>query len=226
MDKDALEDAEDDDRIGTLIADKYVVLALISEGGMGAVYRAMQLPVERDVAVKVLRAELEDSDEGRDRFIREARAVSKLGHPNVITLFDFGFEDSDHPYMVMEYAPGVPLSAWLRRSDLSFGRIMHVIRQLLSALAEAHSQGIVHRDLKPENLIITSAGQDDDYVKLLDFGIARLVNEGATKGLTKEGEVFGTPHYMSPEQGQGSSDIGPPGRRLRTRRDDVRVAQQ
>jgi serine/threonine protein kinase len=205
----ALRDAEEDPRIGKLTADKFVIVDLISEGGMGAVYKAMQLPVEREVALKVLRAELEDSNQGRDRFVREARAVSKLTHPNVITLHDFGFEDSGHPYMVMEYAPGVSLAGWLRRDDLTVERIIHVLQQILSALSEAHERGIVHRDLKPENLIVTKTGNDDDYIKLLDFGIARLVNEGATKGLTKEGEVFGTPHYMSPEQAQGKTDIGP-----------------
>jgi serine/threonine protein kinase len=206
----ALDEAEEDSRIGQLTADKFVIVDLISEGGMGAVYKAIQLPVEREVAVKVLRAELEDSDQGRDRFIREARAVSKLTHPNVITLHDFGFEDSGHPYMVMEYAPGVSLAAWLRRADVTVSRIVHVLKQVLSALSDAHKRGIVHRDLKPENLIVTKTGNDEDYIKLLDFGIARLVNEGATRGLTREGEVFGTPHYMSPEQAQGSTDIGPP----------------
>ncbi|MGM0557183.1 MAG: serine/threonine protein kinase [Myxococcota bacterium] len=206
----ALEEAAEDSRIGKLTADKFVIVDLISEGGMGAVYKAIQLPVEREVAVKVLRAELEDSDQGRDRFIREARAVSKLTHPNVITLHDFGFEQSGHPYMVMEYAPGVSLAGWLRRGDLTVSRIIHVLQQVLSALSDAHQRGIVHRDLKPENLIVTKTGNDQDYIKLLDFGIARLVNEGATRGLTREGEVFGTPHYMSPEQAQGSTDIGPP----------------
>lgn len=206
----ALDEADEDPRIGTMIADKFVIVDLISEGGMGAVYKAIQLPVEREVAVKVLRAELEDSDQGRDRFIREARAVSKLTHPNVITLHDFGFEDSGHPYMVMEYAPGVSLNGWLRQSDLTVGRIIHVLQQVLSALSDAHKRGIVHRDLKPENLIVTKTGNDEDFIKLLDFGIARLVNEGSTKGLTREGEVFGTPHYMSPEQAKGSTDIGPP----------------
>ncbi len=204
------EDAASDPMIGRMAADKYVILGLINEGGMGAVYRALQLPVEREVAFKVLRTELKDSDNGRDRFIREARAVSRLNHPNIITLYDFGFEDGKHPYMVMEYAPGKSLGKWLKTEKLTLERIIHVTAQILNALTEAHERGIVHRDLKPENMIISPRGAEQDYVKLLDFGIARMVNEGATRGLTREGEVFGTPHYMAPEQAQGRKDLGPP----------------
>lgn len=208
--EDAVEDAKKDEWIGRLAADKYVILSLISEGGMGAVYRAMQLPVQREVAFKVLRTELEDSDQGKDRFAREARAVSKLTHPNIITMHDFGVDNEGHPYMVMEYAPGKSLADWMMQPGLTLERICHVFRQILSALSEAHDQGVVHRDLKPENLIITRTGNDADFVKLLDFGIARMVHDGATQGLTREGEVFGTPHYMAPEQAQGKKDIGPP----------------
>lgn len=205
---DAVEDAKSDPRIGGISADKYVVLGLINEGGMGAVYRALQLPVEREVALKVLRAELTDSDQAGERFIREARAVSKLNHPNIITLFDFGFDSNRHPYMVMEYAPGDSLATWVRKPDLTMGRIAHVTHQILSALTEAHQTGIVHRDLKPGNMIVSSA-KKRDMIKLLDFGIARLINENATRSLTREGEVFGTPHYMAPEQGQGKKNVGP-----------------
>jgi serine/threonine protein kinase len=207
---DAIEDAQKDEWIGRLAADKYVILSLISEGGMGAVYRAMQLPVQREIAFKVLRAELQDSDQGQDRFAREARAVSKLSHPNIITMHDFGVDSNGHPFMAMEYAPGKSLADWIMQPGLKLDRISHVFRQILSALSEAHNQGIVHRDLKPENLIVTRTGADEDYIKLLDFGIARMVHDGATRGLTKEGEVFGTPHYMAPEQAQGKKDIGPP----------------
>jgi len=205
----AVEEAREDPYIGQKAAGKYVVVAKISEGGMGAVYRALQLPVEREVALKVLRTELEDNTEVRSRFTREARAVSKINHPNIITLHDFGFDASDYPYMVMEYAPGRELDEWIYEPGRSLDRIIHVFRQLLSALAEAHQQGIVHRDLKPENIVVTSTGTDDDFVKILDFGIARLLNEQATTGLTREGEVFGTPHYMSPEQAEGQTGIGP-----------------
>ncbi len=208
--EDAVALAESDARIGTISADKYVIVGRISKGGMGAVYRAIQMPVEREVAFKVLRTEMEESDQGRDRFVREARAISRLTHPNIITLHDFGFEKSGHPYMVMEYAPGMDMGDWLIQPNLALNRILHVTRQLLSALDEAHQEGIVHRDLKPENIIITPTSSDNDYVKLLDFGIARVIDETSTRGLTREGEVFGTPHYMSPEQAQGAKEVGTP----------------
>lgn len=199
-----------DPHLGRLVAGKYIMVSLISEGGMGAVYRAIQTPVDREVAIKVLKAELEKSAEGAERFFREARAVSKLSHPNIITLFDFGLDELQHPYMAMEFVSGVSLARWLRNDALTLDRILHVSAQIASALAEAHTRGVVHRDLKPENIMIGRSGSDPDFVKLLDFGIARVVNANATKGLTREGEVFGTPHYMSPEQAKGESNIGPP----------------
>lgn len=205
----AISPQKNDKNLGRLIGGKYIVTSLISEGGMGAVYRAIQTPVDREVALKVLKAELESSAEGAERFLREARAVSRLSHPNIITLFDFGV-DAGQPFMAMEYAPGVSLGKWLESTTISLDRILHVITQTASALAEAHNQGIVHRDLKPENIIVIRSGNDPDFVKLLDFGIARLVNATATRGLTREGEVYGTPHYMAPEQAKGEANIGPP----------------
>lgn len=207
--EESVSDHKSDPLVGRLTADKYVILGLISEGGMGAVYRALQLPVEREVAFKVLRTELKDSNNGRDRFIREARAVSRLNHANIITLYDFGFDQGKHPYMVMEYAPGKSLAKWLKTENVTTDRVLRVTAQILSALTEAHSHGIVHRDLKPENMIISPRANDPDRVKLLDFGIARMINENSTRGITREGEVFGTPHYMAPEQAQGRKDIGP-----------------
>ena len=210
VEESAIEEAEGDPRIGTLMADKYVILAKISEGGMGAVYRALQLPVERQVALKVLRTELERTHNGRKRFVREARAISRLSHPNTITLHDFGInEESDQPYMVMEFASGQELSDWIHSEDMSTHRIIHVTRQILGALSEAHKNDIVHRDLKPQNIIITEAGGEEDFAKLLDFGIVRLIDERATQGLTRDGEVFGTPFYMSPEQARGKGNVGP-----------------
>src|SRR5690554_103144 len=208
--EDALEDAERDAWIGTLAAEKYVIVGLISEGGMGAVYRAIQLPVQREIAFKVLRAELQDSKQGKERFAREARAISRLSHPNIITMHDFGVDTHGHPFMAMEYAPGHSLADWMATPGLTLERICHVFRQILSAMSEAHEQGVIHRDLKPENLIVIRTGSDADYVKLLDFGIARMVHDTASRGLTRDGEVFGTPHYMAPEQAQGKRDIGPP----------------
>jgi serine/threonine-protein kinase len=205
----SLEEAERDRYIGRKVDDKYAVVSKISKGGMGTVYLAIQHPVERKVALKVLRADLEDNDEIRERFDREARAVASIQHPNIVTLHDFGVDDSDFPYMVMEYAPGTELHDWIHGEGSDLDRILHVLRQMLSALADAHEAGVVHRDLKPENVIVRGTGTDRDFIKLLDFGIARLVNQ-TTAGLTKEGEVFGTPNYMSPEQAEGEVGIGAP----------------
>lgn len=207
---DAVERARRDPYLGTRIAEKFVVVDRISEGGMGTVYRGVQMPVEREVAIKVLRAELEEEPEVRNRFRREARAISTLTHPNIITLYDFGFDASEYPYMVMAYVPGPSLEDWGRRDDIDLERILRVLRQILSALDAAHQREIVHRDLKPENIIVLQNGPDPDFVKLLDFGIARMLNQRSTDRLTTEGEVYGTPHYMSPEQATGQTDIGPP----------------
>ncbi len=205
----ALQGPEIDPRLGTMVAGRFVIIGLLSKGGMGAVYRALQMPVEREVALKVLLTELERSHKGRKRFVREAKAISRLSHPNIITLHDFGFAENDQPYMVMEYAPGQELSDWSRSPDMSVDRLVYVSRQILSALADSHENDIIHRDLKPQNIMITSAGSDDDFVKLLDFGIARLIDDRVTQGLTNDGEVFGTPYYMSPEQARGDSGTGP-----------------
>ena len=206
----ALDEAQRDRYIGRKVDDKYVVISQISKGGMGAVYLAIQHPVERKVALKVLRADLEDNDEIRERFEREAQAVASIHHPNIITLHDYGVDTSDFPYMVMEYAPGTGLHDWIYQQQPSLDRILHVVRQMLSALADAHDAGVVHRDLKPENVIVRGTGTDRDFIKLLDFGIARLINEQTNAGLTKEGEVFGTPNYMSPEQAEGQTGIDTP----------------
>ena len=205
----SLDDARRDELIGTLLADKYVILGHLAAGGMGAIYRALQLPVERRVAVKVLHAEVDRTDTGRKRFAREARAISRLSHPNIITLHDFGFDDQHRPYMVMEYVEGQPLSSWIEATDPSIHHLMHVAHQILAALSEAHDRDIIHRDLKPANVLVTRAGHDDNFVKLLDFGLARFVDQKRTQQLTRHDEVFGTPHYMSPEQARGDSAIGP-----------------
>lgn len=207
--EESVDDHHADPIVGRMTAGKYVILGLISSGGMGAVYRALQTSVERQVAIKVLRTELKDTDNGKERFTREARAVGRLIHPNIVTMFDFGFDESKYPYMVMEYAPGKSLERWLLTERVTTDRVLRVVAQILGALNEAHAHGIIHRDLKPANMIISPRPNDPDRVKLLDFGIARLINENSTRGITREGEVFGTPHYMAPEQAQGRKDIGP-----------------
>lgn len=208
VDEEALEDADGDELIGRLVGDKYAVVEKLDEGGFGAVYRAVQKPVDRPVALKLLHAEIQRTDRGRKRFMREARSVSKLVHPNVVTLYDFGFDDRDRPYMVMEYVEGRTLEQWLYDDDLTMERILRVGRQLLSALSEAHDIDVVHRDLKPDNIIVRKNSEGEDFAKLLDFGLAKPLNDERSQ-LTQDGEVFGTPHYMSPEQARAKGGMGP-----------------
>lgn len=210
VDDDALEWVDrGDPYLGRRVIDKYVIVGRISEGAMGTVYRAVQLPVDRPVALKVLRTDVEDDEETGRRFLREARAVSQLNHPHIVTLYDFGFDGDGRPYMAMEYVEGEQLGEWIYRDNLRLPNILRVLRQILEALAEAHARGIIHRDLKPDNIVVAGADESDEEIKLLDFGIARLVNNQSGEGLTREGHVYGTPHYMSPEQASGKIDIGP-----------------
>lgn len=206
----ALREAGNDKLLGVKIADRYVVVERLASGGMGAIYRAVQLPVERSVALKVLHAEVERSSSGRERFRREAKAISRLNHPNVITLHDFGFDDHNRPFMVMEYARGRSCAEWLYSGRVTTEQLVHVARQILSALADAHDTGLIHRDLKPDNVILTNAGADDHFVKLLDFGLVRLIDRESMAALTRDDEVFGTPHYMAPEQSKPDRDVGAP----------------
>lgn len=204
-------DPVDDPLLGRKLVDKYVTVERLNEGAMGTIYRAVQLPVRRDIALKVLHTELEEASEHRQRFEREARAVSKIRHPHVVTLHDFGFDEKGNPYMAMEHVDGVTLEGWLAAESPDLERVVEVFRQLLSSLAAAHDEGIVHRDLKPDNILVTESSDEGDYVNVLDFGIARMVDESADEDatLTEQGEIYGTPYYMAPEQALGRRDIGP-----------------
>ena len=132
-----------------------------------------------------------------------------MNHRHIVTLYDFGFDGEGRPYMAMEFVEGEPLGDWIYREHLELPNIVQVLRQILEALAEAHDRGIIHRDLKPDNIVVGGAEAGEETIKLLDFGIARLVNNQSGEGLTREGHVYGTPHYMSPEQASGKIDIGP-----------------
>ena len=187
-----------DDLVGVVLSERYRLEELIGEGGMGAVYRGIQEPVGRSVAVKVLRAELANEKEVVRRFFNEARMVSKLRHPNTVTLFDFGQSDDGALYIAMEFLTGNPLSDLIAQSALTLPMVVEITDQVCQALEEAHELGIVHRDLKPENIFIDEVGKRH-MVKVLDFGIAKDISDR----MTLTGTVFGTPTYMSPEQAQG-----------------------
>ncbi len=196
-----------DPRVGTLVAGRYRIVELIGEGGMGSVYRAEHAALHKRVAVKFLHTELAANKEIVARFEREAVAAAHLEHPNIVAATDYGRTADGGFFLVMEFVDGVPLRSLLRdATPLDPVRAAGVLRQIGAALTRAHGMEIVHRDLKPENIIICEREGESDVVKVIDFGIARMTGDlaGARGGtLTQMGTVFGTPHYMSPEQALG-----------------------
>ena len=194
-----------DPLIGSTINGRFVITSKIGAGGMGAVYRAKQLGMNRDVAIKVLLRELTENETVLRRFHLEALAVSKLKHPNTIQIFDFGETEDGLLYIAMELLEGKPLQKVLNdEKQLAVKRSLHIMEQVAKSLREAHSKGIVHRDLKPDNIFLQAVGEDSDYAKVLDFGVAKVAEgDGQQKTLTKAGSIFGTPKYMSPEQSRG-----------------------
>jgi serine/threonine protein kinase len=198
--------APQDPYLGRVLDGKFKIESLLGVGGMGKVYKATQLSLDKTVCVKVLRTNMMQDETLVGRFNREARAATRLNHPNSITLIDFGqAADDGSLYMVMEFIAGKDLSKVIQEErPLSEERIVNIMDQVLSALADAHAAGVIHRDLKPENIMVTDLRGTKDFVKVLDFGIAK-VNEPTAEdaGLTQVGMVCGTPEYMSPEQARG-----------------------
>ncbi len=200
--------AEADEHIGQTMARKYRVEALIGEGGMGKVYRARQLALDKPVVLKVLRQSLLSDERTVARFQREAKAASRLNHPNSISILDFGQAEDGALFIAMEFVPGQDLHQILSREwPLPEGRVVRIVSQVLSALADAHGAGVIHRDLKPENIMVEQRRNDPDFVKVLDFGIAKITDSSGDDGpaLTRAGFVCGTPEYMSPEQARGAT---------------------
>ncbi|MBI2376344.1 MAG: serine/threonine protein kinase [Deltaproteobacteria bacterium] len=187
---------------GTVIADKYEIIGLLGEGGMGVVYEAIQRPIDRPVALKLLVGS--DRDTARERFEREAKAASKLQHPNTVTVYDYGHTKDGHSYLAMERLVGHTLGRELHLNGaLDQGRSIRIFRQVAASVLHAHKSGVVHRDLKPDNVFLSTVGDTKDFVKVLDFGLARLTR--GVENLTAAGAVFGTPRYMSPEQATGDT---------------------
>ncbi|MBL8685058.1 MAG: serine/threonine protein kinase [Myxococcales bacterium] len=189
---------------GTLIASRYRIVRKLGAGGMGAVYEAVQEGLGRKIALKVLLAAFAQNAEIVARFQREAQTAASLGHPNIVSVTDFG-ADGAQVFLVMEYLAGASLAQVIERERaLSAGRAAWIGSQVLSALAVAHRAGIVHRDMKPDNVFLTEVSGVRDVVKVLDFGIARFTDaHGTNSKLTATGAVLGTPAYMSPEQARG-----------------------
>ncbi|HVJ17306.1 MAG TPA: serine/threonine-protein kinase, partial [Polyangiaceae bacterium] len=198
-----------DPRIGNVLADRYRLNELVGEGGMGKVYAAEHVHMRKKLAVKVLHRELTSVPEVVARFEREAMAAANVDHPNVAAATDFGKLADGAIFLVLEFVQGKNLRDEIAAGPFPTPRALHIARQIAFALSAAHAQGIVHRDLKPENVMLIDKAGDADFVKVLDFGIAKVpigeVSAASNKGqiITKAGMVFGTPEYMAPEQALG-----------------------
>ncbi|MEZ4269535.1 MAG: serine/threonine-protein kinase [Myxococcota bacterium] len=191
------------DLVGQELDGKYVVRAKLGEGGMGTVYVAEQRSMGREVAVKILRPRFSQNRQAIKYFLREARAASRLTHPNTITVYDSGQTPQGLLYQVMERLNGRPLNELLEaEGGLSVPRAIAILSQICDSLAEAHLAGITHRDLKPENIFIEPTVGNPEFVKVLDFGIAKIAEDSGTNA-TATGMICGTPSYMSPEQTMG-----------------------
>lgn len=184
---------------GTVLADRYEIVDAVADGGMGKVYKARHKLMKRTVAIKTILPNMVASGAMLKRFQQEAEAVSQLNHPNILTVFDFFIADDGQPYLVMDYIEGSNLEKINKtEGKLAPLRAAKIFRQVCDGMAHAHKHGVIHRDLKPANIMLVDIDGQDDAVKIIDFGIARLESEG--KGLTATGDTFGSPQFMSPEQ--------------------------
>jgi serine/threonine-protein kinase len=187
--------------VGKVIDGRYEIQQRIGEGGMGVVYKARQISIDRIIALKMLNQQMANDPTWVQRFYNEAKACSRLQHPNTIRMFDFGQTSDGRLFMTMEFLDGISLRDALAKGPLAPQRVVKVLIQCCASLAEAHSIGIIHRDIKPDNVFLLNMAGSPDFVKLLDFSVAKLLEGDRMK--TQAGVVFGTPQYMSPEQGRG-----------------------
>ena len=192
--------------LGRVVAGRYRLEARAGEGGMGVVYRARHVLIDRVVALKLIRPDLRGETHLRAWMLREARAANRVDHAHIIDIHDIGETEEGELYLVMEYLTGVSLSSELAKGPTQLSRAVDILEQMCAALARAHDLGVVHRDLKSDNILLSTRGGRKDFVKILDFGLAHLAMDPR---LAPKGAVFGTPEYMSPEQARGE-EAGPP----------------
>ncbi len=195
-----------DPMLGRVVAGRYRLEARAGEGGMGVVYRARHVLIDRVVALKLIRPDLRGETHLRAWMLREARAANRVDHAHIIDIHDIGETEEGELYLVMEYLVGTSLSSELAKGPMPLARAVDILEQMCAALARAHDLGVVHRDLKSDNILLSSRGGRKDFVKILDFGLAHLAMDPR---LAPKGAVFGTPEYMSPEQARGE-EAGPP----------------
>lgn len=196
---------EFDDLVGLVLGGAYRLVGRIGEGGMGAVYEAHHLRMQKRVAVKLLHSRNARHADALERFHREAMIASRLGHPHLVNVIDFGASTGGDPYLVMEFLEGEDLDRRLRRAGrVPLQAAMQIARQAASAVAAVHAKGVVHRDLKPANIFLVHVPGEPDFVKILDFGVSKI--RAAETKLTDVSKAIGTPQYMSPEQAAGARD--------------------
>jgi len=193
-----------DPLIGNVLGKRYQIVRLLGQGGMGSVYEAVHCELDKKVAVKMLLPQIAENAEAYERFRREARAASRLRHPNILEVTDFDHTDDGAPYMVMEFMEGEDLNALLtREGNLPLDEALDIFMEVLDAVEAAHQGGIIHRDLKPENIFLSRYGSRKPVPKVLDFGISKIMD--ATSLLTRDQAMIGTPNYMAPEQATGKT---------------------
>ncbi|HEX7507396.1 MAG TPA: serine/threonine-protein kinase [Polyangia bacterium] len=197
---------ERDQLVGVELGGAYRLVGRIGDGGMGAVYEAHHLRLQKRVAVKVMKRESARHPEALERFRREAIVTSRLGHPNLVNVIDCGISEDGEPYLVMEFLEGEDLDHRIRRAGpVPLQTAVRIVHQVASAVAAVHAKGIVHRDLKPANIFLVQVPGEPDFVKVLDFGVSKI--KAVQTKLTDASITVGTPDYMSPEQVAGSGDL-------------------
>jgi eukaryotic-like serine/threonine-protein kinase len=192
--------SQDDPYLGKVVAGRYRLETRLGEGGMGIVYRARHVLIDRVVALKIIRPDLRSETHLRQWMLREARAANRVDHAHIVQIYDIGETETNELYLVMEYLVGISLASVCAKGPLEVTRAVDILEQMCAALTRAHDLGVIHRDLKSDNIMLTVQGGRKDFVKILDFGLAALARDAR---LAPKGAVFGTPEYMAPEQARG-----------------------